>query len=108
MREDYLLHEINHNMFHFQIKLLRMIYVFTTQRKKLYKREPSENEEKEEKEIKRNSSTHFSSPFTRCRSDFKLFSSFFFFKHIVNLIVYDNKVYRFVCKNRILLHTHII
>ena len=29
--EDYLLHEINHNMFHFQIKLLRMIYVFTTQ-----------------------------------------------------------------------------
>lgn len=28
--QDYLLHEINHNMFHFQIKLLRMIYVFTT------------------------------------------------------------------------------
>lgn len=52
MREDYLLHEINHNMFHFQIKLLRMIYVFTTQREKkkfLYKREPSENEEKEKK-----------------------------------------------------------
>lgn len=64
MREDYLLHEINHNMFHFQIKLLRMIYVFTTQKKKLYKREPSENEEKEEKRDKK-----------------KFFDSFFFSFH---------------------------
>lgn len=76
MREDYLLHEINHNMFHFQIKLLRMIYVFTQrerEKEKVYKREPSENEEKE---IKRNSSTHFSSPFTRRRSDFNFFPHF--------------------------------
>lgn len=28
--QDYLLLEINHNMFHFEIKLLRMIYVSTT------------------------------------------------------------------------------
>ena len=45
--QDYLLHEINHNMFHFQIKLLRMIYVFTTAQNEQHKEEMEE--EREEK-----------------------------------------------------------
>lgn len=43
--QDYLLLEINHNMFHFQIKLLRMIYVFATESRR--KRETERWEENE-------------------------------------------------------------
>lgn len=71
-------------MFHFQIKLLRMIYRFTTtqrEKKKNYKKESREAKMKRKRKNKiKNFSSHFSSPFTSRRSIILL--------HIVNFLIY--------------------
>lgn len=66
--EDYLLHEINHNMFHFQIKLLRMIYVFTTQ----------SMGERERRKIIFFKKTESEAKMRRKKNDKKFLESFFF------------------------------